>query len=224
MKRFLATAAFLVSIQTSSLMVSCVSGPVTDGGGSGGATGGTGGGAPVTGGTNGDGDGCDGTLGEGGECGVCQVSVEQYCADGDCTMPNWEEVCVPENSGARVYAYCGYKHLDNFVRTGTGPDGAQYTIYTDIWDEESGQLVYHATQRNYGCAVELRAGERPECDELQQPFCSGGPMGCESVECFSDCLNGQCLPAAYDSCPEYAAAVCGYGGQGGQGGFGGAAP
>jgi len=264
MKRFLATAAFLVSIQTSSLIVSCVSGPVTDGGGSGGATGGTGGGGSggsggstlgcntgischtycfsghclpsgyascgeyaealcgaggSTGGGGTDGNACEGTLGQGGECGVCEVSVGDYCDENDCTMPDFFDTCFDLSPRKTIYTGCGYRQvnqLDGFS-TDVSP------LVVDIWHEESGELVYHS-ERVVGdvCAPDFVAGEYPTC--------SGWGLKCDGrnvcplpphFECFTSCSTG-CLFEG-ESCADREAA-CNAGGAGGQGGFGGAAP
>jgi len=249
MKRSLAWAAFLVSIQTSSLMVSCGRAePIAEGTGGSvaweclttcmGVTSlagfdtcaeveaaycGSGGSSSGGSGTGGDGGGgaCAGTLGMGGECGVCQTSVEEYCEEHDCTMPDLFDPCFDRSPRSTVYTGCGYRQVNQVDGNSTDVP----PLVVDIWQEESGELVYHS-ERSGGdaCVPDVVVGEYPTCSGwgLQ---CDGG-YECvrpPHFECFTSCpISITCISEG-QSCADVQAA-CNAGGTGGQGGFGGEAP
>jgi hypothetical protein len=182
-------------------------------------TGGAGGSSGGTGGVPG-GESCDGTPGMGGECGVCQVSLDDYCAEHDCATAEFLDVCF-HSAGRAMFLGCGYKKVTLFDEERSDPPRI-----VDVWHAASGELLYHyeRPQNGDGCATVV--GEEPVCDEYGDDDCYIEPC----FECLSGCAaNMGCIFPGdiYATCEARAAALCGTGGaggEGGHGGFGGADP
>jgi len=168
-------------------VASCTSTPPVDGSGgtgtggaaSGGGPGtggaGTGGGGPAAGGTGGTPE-CDGVFDpEASECGQCQLTLEQFCADLYCGMPD-DLSCNDGLPFTRIYRGCGYVE-----RTVHGDVGSPPGSSTHVWLEATGELVYRSStpDRRDVCVITTRAGERPDCDdwELSCDGLGGGGAG-----------------------------------------------
>jgi|GEM_PF-3035432 len=181
-------------------------------GGSGGQTGGTGGG------TGGGAVSCDAATSLGGTCGACELSIADYCSGRDCDMPQELEFCWG-GSRSVTSSGCGYhrvEHKDGI----TDPK----PLSVDIWDQDSGELVYHYSRSADvdECQPDVIAGEEPECSSYSLICDSGNACPIPPHrECFGSCFQG-CVGGFDVSCGELEA-LC-LAGQGGQGGLGGGGP
>jgi len=161
--------------------------PAEDGsGGSPAATGGSAsggggsGGSPATGGQGG-GD-CGQFGGEfepsEGECGTCSKSIEDFCDDVDCSMPEDLECDASRLPVVTIYRGCGFVQ-----RRAVGDVGDAWSYY---WEESTGELVYyHSVPGNSfsdECFPNRAAGERPDCDEWVMDCEGGGGAGGEGGE------------------------------------------
>jgi hypothetical protein len=148
--------------------VGCDSGPTdadgsggSESGGSGGTASGGGGtgGSPPTGGMGGMGGtpSCLQFDPDGVDCGTCQLSVDQYCSESACSMP--EDLDCTTSFATRTYRRgCGYLRLDGIGDVGD--------LWAGVWVEGTGKLVYsyHNGRASAGCSPETTVGEEPECD------------------------------------------------------------
>lgn len=223
MRRSLLISGVLVVVLAQlGTVASCQTSPVDETGVPTGGLGGSSGGSAGAGGSGGSSNesDCNGTLGMGGECGVCDVPLDDYCADHECVNPDVGIGLCRTSFPRRYIGFgCGY------VTVSEAPDGTNRPLATDVWEEATGQLVYRIEPQQSdeaACAPVLVVGDKPDCD-TSDGFCDTG-YSCPffpHLECLSNCVNG-CLPREFRTCQEwYDASGCG---QGGEGGIGGAIP
>lgn len=140
-----------------------VSGGIGGGtGGIGGGTGGTGGAAPTT--------DCN-AHGTYPNCGTCTMTLQEYCGTTNPCQLVAASVCTQFAFGSNWKRGCGYIRVDYW--------GDVSDQFTDIWDEVSGQLVYHwfNGMMSSGCVPDTHAGTVPACDQWIDACGSTGGTG-----------------------------------------------
>jgi hypothetical protein len=164
-----------------------------------------------------------------GECGTCTATIQSYCDVHDCAMPDTDGVCWhhmedPRWAGGRrlVTTGCGYFRLE---RWGSGGWWDVPPVSVDVWNEESGELVYHSSRSEAAaCIPDVVAGTDPECSTSTEVCDTGYPCPLpDHFECFGSCFTG-CVAAPYTCDQMESLCSGGDGGAGGLGGFGGDAP
>lgn len=158
----------------------------------------------------------------GGDCDVCQLSLDEYCAERDCVNPDAGiDLCFTGPPRQIIFG-CGYVKATTLDGWTDAPP-----LAVDVWEQDTGQLVYHLEQQSdeNACIPVLVVGEEPSCDAWDFSCNSGYVCPIPPHwECLSNCVQG-CLPSNFRNCQEWAdAAGCGQGGAGGEGGLGGGAP
>jgi hypothetical protein len=220
--------AVLLAAQVGAIAVGCGDAEPDDGGGSGGALGGSSGSGGHTDGSGGHTGGmgpggaggspvtCDGTTSLGGSCGACELSVANYCSGHDCDLPQELEFCWG-SLGYLTSSGCGYHRVEH-----KNGNLDPVPLSLDIWDQDSGELVFHYSRDAdaEACQPDVVVGEEPECSTYSE-ICNSG-YACPlppHTECHGSCFQG-C--AGSFSCGELEA-LC-LAGQGGEGGLGGGPP
>lgn len=91
-------------------------------------------------------------------CGTCQMTLAQYCANGDCT-PDPLPTCDGLPDAYSIDEGCGMLQLRM-----SGHAGALYT--ETVYDLTTRELKYHYDNggRSSGCMPELTVGTKPTCE------------------------------------------------------------
>jgi len=160
------------------LVASCTSDPVDDGGSGGSPTDGSGGtasGGSASGGVD-AGGGLGGTEScfqadqDGVDCGTCELSVDEFCSTANCSIHE-DLTCLEDGVFNRSFQRgCGYLRREQY--------GDVQDEWLTIWEERSGELVYHyfSGGSSVGCLPETIVGEEPECDSYEDA-CENGLGG-----------------------------------------------
>ncbi len=116
-----------------------------------GGSGGTGGAVPTT--------DC-GTHGSPPNCGTCTMTLQEYCGPTSSCQLKPASICTQFAFGSTWKRGCGYVRQDS--------QGDVGDLFTSIWDEASGQLVYYwfngKMSTSSDCVPEKHVGTEPTCD------------------------------------------------------------
>jgi hypothetical protein len=96
-------------------------------------------------------------------CGTCTQTLQEYCATSASCVLEQSKICTRIWFGADWSRGCGYVRVAYF-----GDVGDQAT---DIWDEASGNLIYHwfNGRLSSGCLPAKTVGAAPACDAWTNP-------------------------------------------------------
>ena len=109
------------------------------------------------------------------DCGTCEMSLEAYCSGQSSCELDTASVCTQIWWGSDWKVGCGYVRVDYWGDVGDRG--------TEIWDQGTGQLIYHRFNGmlSMGCLPDTHVGTEPACDEWTDACATGGAGGAGGV-------------------------------------------